>query len=132
MREVNRSSTFTGGTERIQTLRPNKIGKSVDGRVSSKTTLRLRSRDNPNLTVFNFVIQDETAEINVVAWDEVATRLYDQLKVNNCYRVTMFKVKEITIANQAYKVTDHPCELTLTKVAEFFPFLFHQYYLRGF
>ena len=71
-------------------------------------------------------MQDETAEINVVAWDDVAKKQYDLLQVGHCYRVTMFKVKEIAVANQAYRVTEHPCELTLTKVPVFLYFLFLQ------
>ena len=81
------------------------IGKSIDGRISSKPTLRQRSRDNSKLTVFNCIIQDETSEIGVIAWDEVATKLFNKLKVGNCYRFSMYKVKEI--ANPAYRMTEH-------------------------
>ena len=70
--------------------------------------MRQRSRENPNLTIFSFIMQDETAEIHVVAWDDVATKQYDLPKVGNCYRITisLLKVKEITVANQACKDND--------------------------
>lgn len=65
------------------------------------------------LEVFNFFIQDETGNVNVVAWDEIATENHEQITVGDCYLITMFRVKE---ANAAYRQTESACELTLTKV----------------
>lgn len=91
----------------------------MDGRVRSKTTLRQRSREKDSLAVFSFVIQDETGKITVTAWDEVATRLYDAVAVGACYRLTMYKVKEVNMPNASYNLTDHACEITLSKVRDF-------------
>ena len=97
-------------------LRPYTIVRSLDGRVVSKTSLRYRNRENDSLSVFSFVIQDETGKINVVAWDGVATGVHDFVKVGECYRLTMFKTKEVAASNSLYRVVDHELELTLTKV----------------
>lgn len=101
----------------IASLTPHKIAAKVDGRVSSKTPLKQRSRDNKSLTVFSFVVHDDTGDITVNAWDDVATGIYETVKVGRCFSLTMCKVKEVNIANQQYNATNHPNELTLTKVS---------------
>lgn len=64
-------------------------------------------------TEFNFIVQDETGKVNIVAWDDVASDLYEPINIGDCYRVTMFRVKE---ANAAHKQSESECELTLSKV----------------
>ena len=68
------------------------------------------------MTVFSFVLQDERGRINVTAWDGVANDIHDVIKVGGCVRLKMYRSKDAINVDPSYRVTDHDCELTLTKV----------------
>lgn len=90
-----------------------KVGGVVDGRVQTKSTIKHWAKGNESGKLFNFVLSDSTAEINVVASGERVDEFYDKVKVGECVRISAFKTRP---ANKQYQATDHEYELQLTKV----------------
>ena len=65
--------------------------------------------------IFSFIMQDESAEIKVNAWNEDADKYSNYIQIGSVYEVRNLKV---VVANRNFNYTDMPVELTITQTSE--------------
>ena len=108
-------------TRQIADLTPNVTGGMITGRVVSKTSPKSYNGGH----VFNFVLHDESGEINVVAPGTANTTalLHETIEIDKCYALTVFGIR----AANNYNPTDHPNEIFLRKVQPFSTFIVNLY-----
>jgi replication factor A1 len=83
---------------------------TIVGRVTSKTALRDCPEDEADCHVFSFDIQDQTGEIRVVAFDELAGVAFLEIDVDKVYRISSVSVR---LANKYFAALKHKYELVL-------------------
>ena len=76
---------------------------------------KARVQKNKGLAVYSFVIQDESGEIKVTTWDDVASRVANIITVGDCFQFTTYRIKE---ANSTYRLTNNVLEITRTKIRD--------------
>ena len=89
-------------------------GGAIQGRVQSKSPLRVWKKQNSEGNIFSFVISDGSAEINIIATGITSERLHAEIQVGECYAITAYTPRQ---ANLQYKTTEHDYELSLTEVS---------------
>lgn len=99
----------------IKTITINKIGGMVEGRVTSKTSIRtFKGPSGTEEKIFSFIIRDTTGEINVVVAGPSCQQRFERIiTVGACYQLNAFKQR---LCNPQYRVADHDVELSLSPV----------------
>ena len=95
------SARFLAERLKMERLTSRDIGRvsvrGIVGRVVNKTRIvhfgKSRDLRNPFPFVFNFVLQDETASLPVVVWNELCVKLFKSIHVGDVVAVRRYKVK---------------------------------------
>lgn len=85
--------------------------KGIKGKVAMITKLKKFSKANGEVSAyFNFVLEDETAAILIIAYDE-ATKLYNMIEIEKTYAIEGYSVD----TNSAHTQIPHKYKLKLNE-----------------
>lgn len=97
----------------LSTVSANKTGGVVEGRVVSRTAVTPWSKKEGK--TLSFILIDQSARIQVVAFNEEAERYSSKIQEHACVRISGFRVKP---ANPSFRATEHAFDLVFTSVRQ--------------
>ena len=94
----------------IEALNPYSSKWIIKVRVVSKGELRQFSNDRGASSVFSFDVCDESGEIRINAWKEIADRLFGMIEAGKTYLISRGQIK---MANKKFSSLNNNYEITL-------------------
>eukprot|EP01134_Creolimax_fragrantissima_P000499 CFRG0499T1 len=109
---VSPSPGRSGTTVPIKTLNCYQNRWSIKGRCVQKGDYRHWNNDKGQGKLINIKLTDDSGTIRITAFNDVAEKLFETVRINHVY---VFSGGEVKFANAKYNDTGHPCEVTLNK-----------------